>query len=93
MPEQRADQIDLDIAQATHVRALEHSDHVGRIEERGQDPIRDRGAGRWQMAVHAHVTRECAEMRAGVRDLNPEREIRSGETVRRARAHRDEPVA
>jgi len=93
VPEQRADQIDLDIAQATQVRPLEHADHVGRIEERGEDPIGDRRAWRRQMSVHAHVARERAEVRAGVRDLDPEREIRRGQTIGRSRTHRDEPVA
>ena len=93
VPEQRADEIDLDIAQPTHVRSLDDAGRIRRIEERGQDPVGDRGTRRGEMAVDADVARERAEMSAGVRDLDPERDVGGGEPIGGACADRDIAIA
>src|SRR5690606_29017648 len=66
---------------------------VGGTEDRAQHAIRDHGPRRRQMAVHADVAGERAQVRAGVDDVNPQRDVGGGEAIGGAGAYRDVAVA
>ena len=74
------------------MRALDDAGRIGRAEQRAEDAIGDHRARRGQVAVHADVARERAQVRAGVRELDAERDVGGREPVGGARAHRDEAV-
>ena len=57
-----------------------------------EDAIGDDRARRRQVAVHADVARERAQLRAGADEVDAEREVGRGETIGGARAHRDVAV-
>jgi len=92
VPQHGADEIDLDVAQPARVRPLDDAGRVGRAEQRRQDAIRDHRTGRRQVTVHADVRRERAQVRAGVDELDAERQVGRGEPVGGAPAHRDVAV-
>ena len=92
VPEQRADEIDLDVAQPARVRPLDDAGDIGRAEQRREDAVGDDRARRRQVAVHADVAGERAQLRAGRDEVDAERQVGGRETVGGARAHRDVAV-
>ena len=92
VPEQGADEIDLDIAQPAGVRSLDRARCVGGAEQRGQDAVRDHGARRRQVTVHTDRARERTQVRTRADELDPEAEIGGGEPVGGARPDGDEAV-
>jgi hypothetical protein len=54
--------------------------------------MRDEWPWRRQMTMHAHVTRQRSQLRAGRNEMNAERQVRRRQAIRRPRAKRHVPV-
>jgi hypothetical protein len=91
MPEQCTDQIDLDVAQPAHLRAVGDA-RLACAEQRRQQPVGDHRARRRQLTVHADRAGQRAQLRARRHQLDVKRQLRGREAIRRARAHRDVAV-
>ena len=89
LPQQRADEIDLDIAQTPRDRALAGGGGVAGAEQRDQHAIGDHRPGRRQVAVDPDRARHRAELGPGVDQLDVEREVGRGETIGGPGADRD----
>ena len=73
VPQHRADEIDLDIAQPARVRPFDDVGRIRRGEQRDEHAIRDHRPRRRQMAVHAHRAGERTKMCTSADEVDAER--------------------
>ena len=93
LPQQRTDEVELDIAQPARVRPVGVGRGIAGAGQRDQHAVGDHRARGREVAVHPDGAGQRAEVGACAHQLDVERQVGGGQPVGRARAHRHVAVA